>query len=216
MSGSDIAVLLPMAIGFALSPAAIVELILVLFSRRRVVNSIAFVVALLVLTTAALLLGSLGSNASGSSDSGPSTVSSIVVAVFGLLLLVMGVVNWRNRADTSEPPVFQTIAGMGPAAVAFLSLGVTFINPKNLPLLLSAGSVIAQTDAPLLAGAFFLVVGTLPYTGAMLYSLLGGEPAQRRLDAVRAWLIARNRLIMGVLCTLLGLVLLAKGLTALL
>jgi hypothetical protein len=215
VSGSDLATLVPLAIAFSLSPAAIVELILVLFSKRRVVNSIVFVVALLVMTSAALLLGALGAGATGA-DSGPSTVSSVILAIFGLLLLVMGVVNLRKRHDTTEPAVFATIANMGPGAVAFLSLGVTFVNPKNFPLLISAGATISQTDVPLLAGAVFLLVGTLPYTVAMLYSLLGGESAARRLDAVRAWLIARNRLIMGVVCTLLGLLLLAKGVAALL
>lgn len=216
MSANDLAVLLPLALGFALSPAGIIELILVLFSRRRVVNSIVFVVSLLLLSTLALVIGALGAGATDGGSSGPSTVTSVVLAVFGLLLLVMGISNWRQRHDTSEPAVFATIAGMGPGAVAFLTLGVTFVNPKNLPLLLGAGATIGATDAPLLTGAVFLLIGTLPYTAAMLYSLLGGEAAQARLDTLRAWLVARNRLIMGVLCTLLGLVLLAKGAAALL
>jgi hypothetical protein len=46
----DLTTILSLAIGFALSPARIAELILVLFSTCRVVNSVAFVVALLQLT----------------------------------------------------------------------------------------------------------------------------------------------------------------------
>lgn len=217
MTWSDLATIIPLAIGFALSPAAIIELILVLFSKRRVVNAIAFVVALLVLTTAALLLGAAGANAAGGDGGGgTSTVGSVVVGVLGLLLLVLGVTNWRKRHDTSEPAVFATIAGMGPGAVAFLSLGVTFVNPKNLPLLLGAGATISRTDAPLLSGAVFLLVGTLPYTGAMLYSLLGGESSRATLDRLRQWLIRNNRIIMAIICTLLGLLLAFKGVSALL
>lgn len=215
MSASDIATLLPVAIGFALSPAAIIELILVLFSHRRVTNSIVFVIALVITTSAALALGALGSSASGDSGGDTSTVASWAFVAFGLLLVAMGVANWRKRTDTSEPPVFQAIASMGPAAVAFLSLGVTFINPKNLPLLLSAGATIGSTDAPWLAGAAFVVVGTLPYTGAMLYSLLGGDRSTATLERLRDWLVANNRLIMAVLCSLLGILLLVKGITAL-
>lgn len=215
MSSYDIATLLPVAIGFALSPAAIIELILVLFSKRRVTNSIAFVVALVVMASAALVLGALGSSSSGGSGGGTSTVASWVFVVFGLLLVVMGVSNWRKRSDTSEPAVFQAIATMGPVAVALLSLGVTFLNPKNLPLLLSAGATIGSTDAPWLAGATFLLVGTLPYTGAMLYSLLGGDHSAATLERLRDWLVANNRTIMAVLCSLLGILLLVKGIAAL-
>ena len=215
MSSSDIATLLPVAIGFALSPAAIIELILVLFSQRRVTNSIVFVVSLIVTTSAALALGAVGSNAAGGSAGSTSTIGSWAFVVFGLLLVVMGVSNWRKRSDTSEPAVFRTIATMGPGAVALLTLGVTFINPKNLPLLLSAGETIGSTDAPWLSGAVFVIIGTLPYTGAMLYSLLGGDRSTATLERLRDWLVAHNRLIMAVLCSVLGVLLLVKGIMAL-
>jgi Sap, sulfolipid-1-addressing protein len=214
----DLSVLVPMAIGFALSPAGIVELILVLFSQRRVLNSIVFVLALLVLSFVPLGIGALGASAadSGSAGADPSAVASGVLAVFGLVLVVIGISNWRQRHDANEPAIFASIAGMGPGAVAFLTLGVTFVNPKNLPLLLSAGGIIAGTDTPVSNAAVFMLLGTLPYTAAMLYSLLGGDGAQTRLDALRGWLVSRNRVIMGVLCTALGLLLLMRGVTALL
>ena len=53
MTATDLATLIPVAIGFALSPAAIIQLILVLLSKRRVTNSIAFVVSLIALTSLA-------------------------------------------------------------------------------------------------------------------------------------------------------------------
>ena len=164
-----------------------------------------------------MALGALGANAAGQGPDQPANPwVSIVIAVFGLLLLVVGVVNWRNRADTSEPAAMAAIANMGPGAVAFLSLGATFINPKNLPLLISAGATVEGADSPLLIGAVFLLIATAPFTAAMIYSLAGGEKATALLDRVRGWLVERNRLIMGVLCTLLGLLLLVKGIVALL
>lgn len=217
MNAATLATLLPVAIGLALSPAALIQLILVLFSKRRVVNSIAFVGSLLVLSAAALALGGFGAAAAGEQPDQPdSPVVSIVLALFGLLLLVVGAKNWRNRADTSEPAAMAAIANMGPGAVALLSLGATFVNPKNLPLLISAGATTAGAGSPLLTGGVFLLIATAPYTLAMVYSLAGGERAAAQLDRVRGWLVTRNRLIMGVICLLLGLVLLVKGVTALL
>ena len=76
-----VAVLLPVAIGFAISPVPLIELILVLFSRRRVVNTIAFVVALLASTALAVFLGALGGDAAGGDDAGgPSTLTRVIVA----------------------------------------------------------------------------------------------------------------------------------------
>jgi hypothetical protein len=208
--------LLPLAIGLALSPVAIVELILILFSRQRTVNTIVFVASLLLFSAAALVAGAAGGAAASDSGSGPSPVVGAVFAGLGALLLVLGVRNWRNRSDTTEPAVLGTIAGMGPAAVAFLALGATWVNPKNLVLLLSAGQQVGSTDRPWLWGAVFLLLGTAPYTLAAAYSLFGGNTAQQRLDGMRAWLVARNRLIMGIICTALGLLLLTRGLAALL
>ena len=208
--------LLPLAIGLALSPVPIVELILVLFSRRRTLNTIVFVSCLLLLSAAALIAGAAGGAAASDSGTGTSPVVGAVFAGLGALLLVMGVRNWRNRADTSEPAVLGSIAGMGPAAVAILTLGATWLNPKNLVLLLSAGQQVGSTDRPWLWGALFLLVATAPYTLASGYSLFGGNAAQQRLDGLRVWLVARNRLIMGIICTVLGLLLLARGLAALL
>ena len=118
-----IASLIPAAIGIALSPVPIVELILVIFSRRRLPNTVAFVLTLIVLSAAAVALGAAGEKATESSGHHTSAGMAVMLVVLGVLLLLVGVRNWRNRADASEPKVFQTIAGMGPAAAAFLALG---------------------------------------------------------------------------------------------
>jgi uncharacterized membrane protein len=207
--------LIPMALGLALSPVPIIELILVLFSRRRVLNSIVFVAALLVFSAVGLAMGAAGTNATDSETNSPGTVTAVVFIVLGALLLAIGLINYRNRADTSEPPILATIGRMGPGPVAFLALGATIINPKNLPLLIGAGSVVAETGSSLLWSVGFLAVATSPYWAAALYAGLGGDRAQTRLDAMRAWLVGHNRLIMGIVCLLMGAVLALKGMAAL-
>ncbi len=212
-----LAALIPVAIAVAVSPAPMIELILVLFSRRRAPNSIAFVLTLVLSTAAALALGAAGQQASGSEGGGTGRGAGIALAVLGVLLLVVGIRNWRNRADTSEPKVFQKVSGMGPAAAAFLAFGAVFANPKNLVLLVAAGQTIDASDSAskLLVGALFVLLATAPYTFATGYALLGGDRANANLDRARAWLVAHNRMIMGIICGLLGLVLAGKGLAAL-
>lgn len=210
---STVLVLLPLALGLALSPIPVIEMVLVLFSGRRGANSVAFVISLVLTTAVGLTLGAAGARAAGDTGEGQSTASTIVLAVLAVLLLGVGVQNLRNRADGSEPAVLARIRGMGPGAVAVLALGATLLNPKNLPLLLAAGATLAGTAAPLGWGAGFVVVATAPYWASALYALLGGSTSQARLDALRVRLTRHNRLIMGVLCTVLGLALLARVLT---
>lgn len=220
MTATGWATLLSAAVGYALSPVALLELILVLFSKRRTVNALVFVTAVVTLTGVGIALGFAGQQAAGGGDDGEATSTgmAIVLLLLGLVLVAAGVKNWRNRADRSEPAMLATIANMGPGAVAFLSLGATLLNPKNLVLLLAAGQAIAAGNdgiEALLVSLLFVAVATLPYTGAVACALLGGADAHRRLDQLRTWLIAHNRAIMGVVCGLLGLLLAAKGVAAL-
>ena len=180
-------------------------------------NAISFVLVLIVMTTAALLLGLAGQQAASASGGGTSRGVGFVLVALGLLLLLLAVRNWRNRGDTSEPKVFGTISGMGPAAAGFLAFGAVFVNPKNLVLLLAAGQTIGAADSgsEVLLVASFVLLATLPYTAAGAYALLGGEAADARLDRARAWLIAHNRWIMAIVLGVLGLVLVAKGAAAL-
>lgn len=210
------ATLIPLAVGVMISPAPLIELILVLFSKRRTVNSVAFIVTLWLVTAAVLAIGGLGGQAADGGSSEPSAVMGWVFAALGAVLLLIGVRNWQNRADTSEPAVFATVSSMGPAAVAFLAFGAVAVNPKNTVLLLTAGQSVGASGSPLLYGLGFLLVATLPYWLAVGYALLGGVAARDRLDSMRAWLVAHNRMLMGIICVLLGLVLLAKGLSAIL
>jgi hypothetical protein len=207
------------AVGFALSPISIIELILVLFSNRRTVNSIVFVGTLVALSAVGVAMGYAGQQAGGGGEGETSTGAAILFVLLGLGLLALGVQNWRNRADTSEPAVVGTIGRMGPAPVAFLALGATLVNPKNLVLLLAAGQTIASATSggnAVVAGAIFVSLATLPYTGAAAYAVFGGDSAHERLDGVRQALIEHNRSIVGIVATLIGMVLAAKGVAALL
>ena len=208
------ATLIGSAIGFAISPITLIELILVLVSKRRVVNSIVLTVGIVVLSFVGVAIGAGGANAAGDTSSGPSTTTSVVFVVLAVLLLAFAAKNWQNRADASEMAVFSKIGDMGPKAVLVLAPGATLLNPKNLIILLSAGQTIGSTASGagvILPAVVFVIVATSPFWASTLYALLGGADAQHRLDALRVWLMAKNRLIMAVVLGVLGLVLLAKG-----
>jgi membrane protein YdbS with pleckstrin-like domain len=212
------ATLIGAAVGFAISPVTLIELILVLVSKRRVINSIVLTLAIIGLSFVAVVIGAVGANAIGDTSSGPSTATGIIFLVLAALLIVLAVKNWRSRADSSEMPLFTKIADMGPSAVLLLAPGATIVNPKNLVILLSAGQSIgsnASGAAVLLPALIFVLLATAPFWLATVYALWGGASAERHLDALRGWLMAKNRLIMAIVLGLLGIALLAKGVAAL-
>jgi hypothetical protein len=211
--------LLPAAIGFALSPIALVEMILVLLSKKAKSNGLLFLVCIMIPVFAVPLLGAMGiSAASTATESAPAAWVGWLILGFGLLLALMAWNNFKNRHDASVPKVFDTIENMGTGAVMFLSAGVTIINPKNLVVLLGAGSTVAALGLTgselLLAIAIFTVVATLPFSIIVAYMFLGGEKAAQRVQIWKAWLLSHNRLIMAIVLGLLGLVMIGKGLTA--
>lgn len=210
---------LPAAIGVALSPVGIIEVILVLFSKRARVNGPVFLLTIVTTVFAIPALGAFVLDvATKDSSDQPSTAKGWVLLAIGVLLLVVAARNWKNRADQSMPKVLDTIVGMGPTAVFVLALGVAAFNPKNLIVLLSAGTEAGASGES--AGAIalglllFTVVATLPFSLSVGYMLFGGEQAKVRLDALRAWLIRRNKLIMAVILGILAVVLIGQGLTA--
>ena len=136
------------AIGFAVSPISLIELILVVFSKRARVNGIVF---LLTLAVPLFLLPVLGATAvkaaTGGSEAGGGSSGVWVQLAFGVVLLLMAAMNLRKYNDTDAPKVFDTIQNMGPGAVFVLAIGVTLFNPKNLALLLSAGETMRAERA---------------------------------------------------------------------
>ncbi len=211
--------ILPAAFGVALSPIGIIEMILVLFSRRARINGPVFLATVVASVFVLPAIGAFALDlATKESSDQPSTAKGWILLGVGILLLVVAFNSWRNRADRSMPKVLDTISNMGPKAVAFLAVGVAALNPKNLIVLLSAGTEAgasgASTGAIVIALGLFPLVATAPFSLAVGYMLFGGEAARVRLDALREWLTKNNKLIMAVVLAILGAVLLAQGIAA--
>jgi len=211
--------LLPSAIGFAISPISIIELILVVFSKRARINGIVF---LLTLAVPLFLLPLLGATAVRAAASGSQTqgMNPWIQLAFGVVLLLMALVNLRSYNSTDTPKVFDTIEGMGPGAVFVLAIGVTLFNPKNLALLLSAGNTMRQADlttgAVFIVSAAFTVLAMSPFLAVVGYQLFGGAKAADRLGLLKQSLLQKNHKIMFWVCGVLGAVFLAQALPKLL
>lgn len=210
----------PMAVGVMLSPAALIEFILVLLSRRARTNGLVFLGGTLVgLVLVPLVASFVVDTSSTQTNAAPSSTRAWILLALGLLLLVLAVRKLRDRSPATTPKVYDLIGSMGPWAVLALTPGVTVLNPKNIVLLIGVGGVIGSaglsTTQVVVASVVFAVFTAAPYIGAVVYLVAGGDDATARLEQGKAWLILHNRSIMGWVFFVLGLYLLLQGLQGL-
>jgi threonine/homoserine/homoserine lactone efflux protein len=209
------------AIGVAVSPVPIVAVILMLFSRHARRNGLLFlagwVLGLIVMTAFVLLLPD---GFEHSAVSFLASVSSAFQLVVGLLFVVVAFAVWHGRPNPGEerplPPWTERIDGFSALRALALALALAVINPKNLVLALAVTLDIAGADLPArqarLALALFWTVGSLTIAAPVIYHLIAGRQAERRLQEWKTWLIQNNATIMFVLLLVVGTVLAGRGL----
>lgn len=217
--GSVIGELLPLAVGIAISPVPIIAAILMLFSPRARSTSVGFGIGWLVgiIVATGIFTAISGGLTSGGA---PSSTSSWIKLVLGLLLLLLGVRQWRNRHAPHEPPKWMAaIDGINFPQSLGLGFLLSAINPKNL--IMAAGAGVTIGSAGLSIGgeigsiAIFTVIAGSTVAIPVIAYLVAKEKMRGPLDRLKAWLEANNAAVMGMLILVLGAVLLGKGISGL-
>jgi threonine/homoserine/homoserine lactone efflux protein len=221
--GSAIGEILAPAIGVALSPLPIVGVILMLLSPNAVKIAPAFVVgwvaAIVIVVGVVMLL--VNTDDLSNSDGDPSTTSIIIHLIFGVLLLLLGVQQWRKRpkaGTTPEMPKWMASIDKVSIPVA-IGLGALLggINPKNLIFNLAAASAIVQSGAStggeIVALVVFVVIASLSVAVPVIWYLADRERAKGALDELKGWLVQNNAVVMCVLFLVLGVSQLGKGIS---
>ena len=218
--GQGIAEVLTFAIGVAISPIPIVAVILMLFSRRARVNGPVFlggwVVALATVSVVAFVLADQSDPTTSSSASDTISWGKIVL---GVLFLLLALRNWRKRpAPGTEPEMPKWMSGidaLSPFQAFGLGVLLAGVNPKNLVLAVGAAAGVAQlglsTGDAAVSLIVFVALASVTIVGPVVYYLLGGQRAQRGLDALKDWLRIHDSATMTVLFLVFGVDLIAKG-----
>jgi threonine/homoserine/homoserine lactone efflux protein len=215
--------LLSLALVVAISPVPIVAVLLMLLTPKARGTSAGFLAGWLVgiagITTIVLLLAE---------DPDPGSSRSSVSAwwlelVLGVLLLVLAVRQWRSRPKPGEvPAVPRWLAAADQFTVARaggLGLVLSAANPKALLVCIAAGATIAAAD---LDGAratwsvigFTVVASSTVWMPVLAYAV-GGARGTPALESLRRWLTVRGAVVTAALAVVIGLVLIAQGLSGL-
>lgn len=213
--------LLPLALGVAISPVPIIATILMLLAPQAKGTSIGFLVGwlvgIVVVVTVVEVIAATAGLDDGTSSS--ATATSWIKIVLGLLLLLVGVRQWRKRPKAGEvAPLPKWMAAIDSFTfVKALGLGflLSAVNPKNLLMCVAAGSVIGsaglETGEVVGAIAVFTVIAASTVALPVIGFLVAHDRLRQPLDELRTWLQANNVAVMGVLVLVIGAVLLGQG-----
>lgn len=220
--GEAIGEVLTPAIGVVLSPIPIVAVILMLFSPRARTNGPAFlagwVLGLAIATGLTILLASPDS-VSGE-DGDPSTWSSLIALLLGLLLLAMAVQNWKKRPKEGEvpdlPKWMASIDKVSPLFALGMGALLSGLNPKNLIFDIAAGTSIAAADLStseaIIPYLVFVLVASIGVAIPVVWYLVDQERASKTLEGWKSWLQINNALVMAILFLVLGVKFFGQGL----
>jgi len=208
------------AAAVAVSPPAIIAIILILATPRGRLDGLLFtlgwVLGLAVLGAIMLAIGGAGG---ASAHHHPATWVGALHLALGVLLVLFGAREWHRRprdpAQAQVPTWMAAIDRFTPLKTLGLGLALSAANPKNAPLTVSAGASISSAGIPvpqqIATLAIFVIIASLGVLAPLVVYLIMGERAKRMLGSWRDWAAQHNVVVMAVLFFVLGLKLIGDG-----
>jgi hypothetical protein len=222
---SLLGLLLPLGLGAAISPFPTTICIMLLSTRKPLMNAFAFLIGYSVVLVAVgvfafAVFGNGGGGGSEPSDRSVA-VKGTIDAVFGVLFLILALKMWLKATDPNAPPP-RWMAG-----VSSISTGEAFLfglimmgtNFTSLPLYISGLKEIVTANIGTARSIFALTLFILLVVVELLVPVVAYALAPRRagvlLGAARQWLEKNNRVITIFVFVVFGILLLVRGITAL-
>jgi len=214
--------LLPLAVAVAISPIAVIALVLILLSRRATSNGPAYllgwIVGLAIAVTVTLTLVGLINRTPPSSS---TTLSSLLKLLIGALLFYLGVRQLRNlRKSGQEPslPRWMSSVDSFTPARAF-ALAVLLSSVSNLAIIVTAALTISRANLDIsqeiIMATIFIMIGSLLVFFTVGYYVLMRERAAQALAGWKIWLLANNASLTAMLFIVIGALMIGKGISGL-
>jgi threonine/homoserine/homoserine lactone efflux protein len=215
--------ILPLALVVTISPINVIPVILLLFTKRPLLNASCFLAGFISGVAAVLVACvAIAEAVDLSPGSGHSTWVGILKLALGAYLLVAAVRKFRSRPRAGEegtmPKWMDGIAGFSPGRSLGTGLALGSVNPKNVVVGLAAAATIASSAigrGQQIAGiAIYVLVAVLGVAAPILATVILGDRSPEVLDGWKAWLAQNNATVMSVLFLIFGVVLIGQGMGA--
>lgn len=212
MLGTSIGQILSHGVGVAISPLALVAIILLLATPRARANAVTFAITWIVALAAIVaVLIAISGLVGASHHDHPATWVGWAKLVIGLAALTIAAQQARRAlhpAPDSGPPAWAQNREHTTITIITLATTLAVINPKNLTQLAAAAVTISSVTpghgARVIAGVVFLVIASLCVTIPLAIHLFAGDRANTVLTSWKDWATRHNSTIMAVLLTILG------------
>lgn len=217
--GAVIGEVLPLAVGVAVSPVPIIAAILMLFSTRATSTSTGFLLGWVVgiVVATAVFTALAGTLQTGGE---PSPAASWIKIGLGVLLVLVGIRQWRSRGGPHDAPKWMAAIDdiRFPKALG-LGFLLSAVNPKNLIMAAGAGVTIGSSalgvGGDVAAIAVFTVIASSTVAIPVIAHLVAAERMSGPLESLRQWLQDNNATVMATLILVIGAVLVGKGVSGL-
>ena len=212
------------AAAVAVSPLAIVAIILILATPRGALNGLMFTLGwILGLAALGAMMLVIGGPGGASNHHHPSIWVGALHLVLGVLLVLFGAREWHQRprdpAQAQLPTWMAAIDRFTPLKILGLGLALSAANLKNAPLTISAGASISSAGIPvpqqIATLAIFVIIASLGVLAPLAVYLIIGERAKKMLGSWRDWAAEHNVAVMAVLFFVLGAKLIGDGISIL-
>jgi hypothetical protein len=210
-----------LGLSIALSPTTIIVAILIVLSPHGRAGGIGFLIGWVSGLTIMVLLLLQAANPAGIRSGERSSEDWVGFARLGLgcIILILGLIRWRDR----KPETPATLPGwtrMIDRLNPWIALGVGIVwagpSPKNAALLASATASIVEAGLSDLQQVLLVVVlvtsASLGVAIPVIWAVVSGERASRRLTQWREWLTANNAAITALIFSGVGALLIVKAL----
>jgi hypothetical protein len=200
-------------VGAAISPMPIVAVLLLVTSaggrRKAVLFATGFVAAVFAVS---MIVLALSDGADVSSSSTPSKIASAITLLLGVLFLFLACKQWGNRPrpghEVPTPKWMKALDTATPGTAFKLGLVLSAASLKNLPLMITASTGVAQTGVSVLGAVIALVAFSLLAGIGLFFPLVmlhfGPEGTEAKVVVAKDYLISHSAIIVAVLFVILG------------
>lgn len=220
----DAALLVPGALGIALSPVSVASIVFLLGHRRGYASPSACAAGWVLAIAAGLVVAVVvGERLPAESGDGPP-VRELVAVVAGMVLLGLAAWQWTVRrlpdGSPSSSRWSDAMEALGPLRAFGLGVLGFVSNAKALVLVLAAGLSFGDADPgpvdAVTAGVVFVLVAGSTALLPIVLAVVLGSHTRRALAAMRVWIARWGSLVLVAVLVVVGLVQLVTGIVGLL
>lgn len=212
---------LPLALGIAISPVAIMAAIMMLLSVKAKQKGASFlsgwVIGVLLMLAITTLFGGF---LPASDTRGPHFVGSILQIVIGGAMLLLAWRQWNGQLKPVEerklPKWMDRVEETGSAKAIWLGFYLAAADPKNWLLAASAGISISSSPNIItrtFCGLIFVGIAVAAVAFPVIYSMSAPDKLSGILHDIRGWLLTHNAAVLTAVMVVLGADIIGMGIS---